>query len=390
MKGGIFNGLRGKSLSLILIIVICVAVPLWYWEKTPLVTFLPQQNRLEILSPVIPTDASAKNSTHLKDREKGNVEEGFSNAGREKEHLIATVVETRSGQEEKGFQIAPVGSVPASFPEERKGDDGLMTPPVEEKGCNYAKGKWIADSRWPLYSGFECKQWLSSMWACRLTQRTDFDYEGFRWQPENCEMRAFDGSTFLKRMQDKTFALVGDSLGRQQFQSLMCMVTGGKDSPEVENVGWKYGLVKARGAIRPDGWAYLFPRTNTTILFYCITSIHSTFWCSIQGTIGTELPQHPRLKAFFRTLSPRHFFNGDWNTGGSCNNSIPLAGGDTVSQDESRDPVVAGAVKGTRVKLLDITALSQLRDEGHMSQISVPGKESSRLGFLPDIKYPIK
>lgn len=83
---------------------------------------------------VIPTDASAKNSTHLKDREKGNVEEGFSNAGREKEHLIATVVETRSGQEEKGFQIAPVGSVPASFPEERKGDDGLMTPPVEEKG----------------------------------------------------------------------------------------------------------------------------------------------------------------------------------------------------------------------------------------------------------------
>eukprot|EP00268_Persea_americana_P015917 TRINITY_DN1751_c2_g3_i1.p1 TRINITY_DN1751_c2_g3~~TRINITY_DN1751_c2_g3_i1.p1 ORF type:complete len:475 (-),score=74.96 TRINITY_DN1751_c2_g3_i1:535-1959(-) len=445
MKGGIFNGLRGKSLSLILIIVICVAVPLWYWEKTPLVTFLPQQNRLEILSPVIPTDASAKNSTHLKDREKGNVEEGFSNAGREKEHLIATVVETRSGQEEKGFQIAPVGSVPASFPEERKADDGLMTPPVEEKGCNYAKGKWIADSRWPLYSGFECKQWLSSMWACRLTQRTDFDYEGFRWQPENCEMRAFDGSTFLKRMQDKTFALVGDSLGRQQFQSLMCMVTGGKDSPEVENVGWKYGLVKARGAIRPDGWAYLFPRTNTTILFYWSASLclleplnttdpatnyamhldrpvaflqHylHTFdvlvlntghhwnrgkflanrWVmyvggkpnkdkklsmimnarnftvySIAKWLDSQLPQHPRLKAFFRTLSPRHFFNGDWNTGGSCNNSIPLAGGDTVSQDESRDPVVAGAVKGTRVKLLDITALSQLRDEGHMSRYSI-------------------
>lgn len=83
---------------------------------------------------VILNDASAKNSTYLKEKEKGNVEEGFSNAGREKEHLIATVVETRSGQEEKGFQIAPFGSVPASFPEERKGDDGLMTPPVEAKG----------------------------------------------------------------------------------------------------------------------------------------------------------------------------------------------------------------------------------------------------------------
>ena len=29
------------------------------------------------------------------------------------------------------------------------------------------------------------------------------------------------------RMQDKTIAYVGDSLGRQMFQSMMCMVTGG-------------------------------------------------------------------------------------------------------------------------------------------------------------------
>ncbi|RLN04874.1 protein trichome birefringence-like 14 isoform X1 [Panicum miliaceum] len=30
------------------------------------------------------------------------------------------------------------------------------------------------------------------------------------------------------RMQDKTIAYVGDSLGRQMFESMMCMVTGGK------------------------------------------------------------------------------------------------------------------------------------------------------------------
>ena len=46
-------------------------------------------------------------------------------------------------------------------------------------------------------------------------------------------------------MQHKTVALVGDSLGRQQFQSLMCMVTSGKDSSEVVDVGSEYGLVKA-------------------------------------------------------------------------------------------------------------------------------------------------
>lgn len=65
--------------------------------------------------------------------------------------------------------------------------------------CNYAKGRWVADSRRPLYSGFECKQWLSEMWACRLTQRTDFSYEGYRWQPENCKMEDFERSAFLRR-----------------------------------------------------------------------------------------------------------------------------------------------------------------------------------------------
>lgn len=66
-------------------------------------------------------------------------------------------------------------------------------------------------------------------------------------------------------MRHKTLAFVGDSLGRQQFQSMMCIAAGGKYSPDVEDVGWKYGLVKALGALRPDGWAYQFPGTNTTI-----------------------------------------------------------------------------------------------------------------------------
>lgn len=54
------------------------------------------------------------------------------------------------------------------------------------------------DSR-PLYSGLGCKQWLSSMWACRMTQRTDFDYEKLRWRPKDCDMEDFTGPKFLKR-----------------------------------------------------------------------------------------------------------------------------------------------------------------------------------------------
>jgi hypothetical protein len=54
-------------------------------------------------------------------------------------------------------------------------------------------------------------------------------------------------------MQDKTIAYVGDSLGRQMFQSMMCMVTSGKHKPDVQDVGLEYEFVLAPGAKRPDG-----------------------------------------------------------------------------------------------------------------------------------------
>lgn len=92
--------------------------------------------------------------------------------------------------------------------------------------------------------------------------------------------------------------------------------------------------------------------------------------------LDSQLTSHPRLKVFFRTISPRHYRNGDWNTGGTCNNTIPLTNGSEVLQDGSNDKVVESAVRGTKVKLLDITAISELRDEAHMSGYSIRPTQS--------------
>lgn len=405
MKGGNYNRFRGRHLSVTLITLIFTTIILWVSEKNPsITTLLTGQDQFTWPSSEYHTDTVNNSSVSM--RPKGHIEEIF-------------------------FE-----EITAEETEELVHKDLV---------CNYAKGWWVADSRRPLYSGFGCKQWLSEMWACRLTQRLDFSYEGYRWLPNNCEMPEFERSAFLRRMQDKTIAFIGDSLGRQQFQSLMCMATGGEMSPEVEDVGKEYGLVKARGAKRPDGWAFRFPNTNTTILYYWsstladLVPINSTdprsnvamhldrppafmrkylhrfdvlvlntghHWnrgkltanrwvmyvngkpnddsklasmggaknftaYSISKWLDSQLPYLPRLKAFFRTISPRHFRNGDWNTGGSCDNTTPLTEGREVFQDQSSDEVVEGAVKGTRIKLLDITAVSDLRDEGHISHYSV-------------------
>ncbi|KAK6922799.1 Trichome birefringence-like, N-terminal domain [Dillenia turbinata] len=400
MKGASVNRSNGRRLSLTMLVLMFTTIFVWSWEKNPFVTtLLPAPDQL-----MVSLSESISEKEHT-----------------EEDHVHSSTKDITRNENTK-------------------------------QDCNYAKGRWVAGSRRPLYSGFGCNQWLSGMWACRLTSRPDFSYEGYRWQPENCEMPEFTGSDFLQKMQDKTLAFVGDSLGRQQFQSLMCMVTGGKEHPEVEDVGQDYGLVKAPGNMRPDGWAFRFPNTNTTILYYWSASlsdleplnlsdprsdvamhldhppsflsrflhrfdvlvlntghhwnrgkINGNRWVmhvngkpspqmqrmeigrvknftvhSIAKWLDSQLPYHPHLKAFFTTISPRHFFNGEWNTGGSCDNIVPMSHGSEVRQDESDDPVVESAVRGTRVKMLDITALSQLRDEGHISRYGSSYSENSK------------
>lgn len=434
-------------MAVALVAIVLFSTLLWTWETNPIASTLRSAHEWYHIPSEFPAEVPIDSVGTTKPKK-----------GVEKSLTPPTENETKL---QVGVQsAAAVDSHPKSpespfkkkvSPESRfqKKESSESSP--RNEACDYAKGKWVADSRRPLYSGFGCKQWLSSMWSCRMTQRPNFSFEGYRWQPKNCDMQEFDQSKFLRKMKDKTIAFIGDSLGRQQFQSLMCMATGGEESPEVQNVGWEYDLVKHRGAIRPDGWAYRFTKTNTTILYYWSASLcdlvplnitdkhtdvamhldrppafmrqylhrfdvlvlntghhwnrgklNANKWIMhVNGTpnedkkiaeilnaknlaiysvvkwLDLQLVSHPRLKAFFRTLSPRHFFNGDWNTGGSCDNTIPLSNGSEISLEGSSDPVIAGALNSTKIKILDITPLSQLRDEAHMSRYTIRGTLNS-------------
>ncbi|KAL6222072.1 hypothetical protein ACLB2K_005464 [Fragaria x ananassa] len=502
MKGG-FNGLKGKQISLITIVLMSTTILLWAWEKTPLLTtVVPPETRLQ-LSPElkdVSVDRSSEQVVHV-DKDVPELAERDAQKEEFRAGLGTTVDsgqdthksdgvnsdQVTNGVENNGKSLTSnveertsVDKRHSEKPKEKNSDlqkpidlahtnistggnrEDTLTTHKENPGCNYAKGKWVVGDKPPVYSGFGCKQWLSGMWACRLTQRTDFAYEMLRWQPKDCQMEEFEGSKFLKRMQDKTLAFVGDSLGRQQFQSLMCMVTGGNERNDVIDVGMEYGIAQARGDVRPNGWAYRFPSTNTTILYYWSASLcdvqpinatdpatdyamhldrppaflvqylhkfdvmvlntghhwnrgklKANRWVmyvrgqpnkdrkiemiwkaknltvySVVNWVNSQLPKYPGLKVFYRSISPRHFVGGDWNTGGSCDNTNPMSVGKEVLQDESSDESAAGAVKGTGVKILDITALSQLRDEGHISRFRLtakPGMQDCLHWCLPGV-----
>ncbi|XP_021996501.2 protein trichome birefringence-like 16 [Helianthus annuus] len=448
-----------KQLSLFFIIFVCASLVLWNWDKTPHLTALlpPDDQPLHLF----PVEVERKQDTRVKpeaEQAPPSLSTDFNTP--QTSHLENTklLVDNSISEPKDLSETAKQQSVTSQRTESTVIDTPMAK--AETKACNFGKGKWVPADNRPLYSGFGCKQWLSGMWACRLTQRTDFGYEKLKWQPKDCKMDDFTGAEFLKRMQDKTLAFVGDSLGRQQFQSLMCMVTGGEEMPDVEDVGKDFGLAKAQGSARPDGWAYRFPTTNTTILYYWSASLcdiepidptsettdyamhldrppaflkhfldrihvlvlntghhwnrgklNANRWVmyvggkpntnrriadiggaknftihSVVRWVNAELPKHPGLKAFLRSISPRHFFNGEWNTGGTCDSTSP--GSLEVLQDESSDPVAASAVKGTDVKLLDITGLSLVREEGHISRYSIraaPGMQDCLHWCLPGV-----
>ncbi|CAE6112767.1 unnamed protein product [Arabidopsis arenosa] len=464
---------RARDISVMLVVLVCATVVIWTWDKTPTSAFLPPEShylklqseeKVERLPTALNTETKDSYSlaTPFVNKE-GSKEDSPDNKDTEEEE--EKQMEEATGEARKTTHIKETSSDPESnilASDEERTDGSTSTAHIKNQACNYAKGKWVVDNHRPLYSGSQCKQWLASMWACRLMQRTDFAFESLRWQPKDCSMEEFEGSKFLRRMKNKTLAFVGDSLGRQQFQSMMCMITGGKERLDVLDVGPEFGFITPEGGARPGGWAYRFPETNTTVLYHWSSTLcdieplnitdpatehamhldrppaflrqylhkinvlvmntghhwnrgklNGNRWVmhvngvpntnkklaalgnaknfTIHSTVSwvnSQLPLHPGLKAFYRSLSPRHFVGGEWNTGGSCNNTTPMSIGKEVLQEESSDYSAGRAVKGTGVKLLDITALSHIRDEGHISRFSIsaaPGVQDCLHWCLPGV-----
>ncbi|CAF2367706.1 unnamed protein product [Brassica napus] len=376
---------KARDISVVLVVLVCATVVIWTWDTTPTSTFLPPESHFLKLE----TEEEVKRvPTALNTETKDSYSSATPLVNKEETKEVKREVAIREDETTKTTHIKETHSDPERAEQfvAKKDDVSTSTPRIPNKACNYAKGKWVVDNHHrPLYSGSHCKQWLASMWACRLMQRTDFAFERLRWQPKDCSMEEFEGSKFLKRMQNKNLAFVGDSLGRQQFQSMMCMITGGKERPDVLDVGPEFGFITPEGGGRPNGWAYRFPETNTTVLYHWSSTLcdiqplnisdpltehamhldrppaflrqylhkisvlvmntghhwnrgklNGNRWVmhlngipnankklaalgnaknfTIHSTVGwvsSQLPRHPGLKAFYRSLSPRHFVGGE-------------------------------------------------------------------------------
>ncbi|KAL7107260.1 hypothetical protein ACP275_06G043200 [Erythranthe tilingii] len=256
---------------------------------------------------------------------------------------------------------------------------------VADSDCDLYQGKWIYDSAGPLYTNNSCPV-LTQMQNCQGNGRPDKDYENWRWKPSECDLPRFDPKKFLELMRGKTLAFIGDSVARNQMESMLCIL-------------WQVEVPKNRGNKKMQ--RYYFRSTSTMIIRIWsswlihqttepfdfapagVTKLHldapdegfmqyitdfdvivlsSGHWFAKQSvyilnneivggqlwwpdkskkqkinnieafgvsvdTILTSMGTHPNYTGLtiLRSFSPDHYEGGAWNTGGSCTGKVSPA-----------------------------------------------------------------
>ncbi|XP_024625765.1 protein trichome birefringence-like 20 isoform X8 [Medicago truncatula] len=254
-----------------------------------------------------------------------------------------------------------------------------------EKSCDYLIGNWVHDKRGPLYNGTTCNE-IRENQNCIVNGRPDTSYLYWRWKPNECDLPIFDPNTFLKLMSNMNIVFVGDSLSRNQLESLICLLSTVSKPKYINHIGsigrwyfpsynanltsyWAPFLVKGdqRRKEGPnyntihldhvsENWAKDIDQMDLIMLsfghwFLDIPSVYyendSVIGCSIchdlkskYNDIGFYVPMRKALRialntiierkmvkgneidVIVRTFSPTHF-EGSWDKGGTCSKKNP-------------------------------------------------------------------
>lgn len=94
-----------------------------------------------------------------------------------------------------------------------------------QKGCDLFKGTWVSQSNGTYYSNETCPLIIDQQ-NCLKFGKPETDFLNWRWKPDQCELPRFDAAEFLEIVRGKSVAFVGDSVGKNQMQSLLCLLYG--------------------------------------------------------------------------------------------------------------------------------------------------------------------
>eukprot|EP01018_Ginkgo_biloba_P010970 Gb_06481 [translate_table: standard] len=176
---------------------------------------------------------------------------------------------------------------------------------IEGTQCDLFSGKWIRDESYPLYAAGECP-YLSAQVSCQKNDRPDSDYQHWRWQPRDCRIPRFNATDMLERMRGKRLMFVGDSINRNQWESMVCLLQS--DLPNnkkfIDNQSHLYKVFKAKeyNCSVEFFWAPFLVELDETNKILRLDSIenHGEYWKGVDMLVFNSAHWWSRSK--FRTL----------------------------------------------------------------------------------------
>ncbi|GFY86823.1 similar to TRICHOME BIREFRINGENCE-LIKE 19 [Actinidia rufa] len=248
----------------------------------------------------------------------------------------------------------------------------------------YSRGSGVPNPKGPYYTN-ETKCEIDDRQNCmKFGTRPDTDFMKWRWKPYKCELPLFDALEFLELVRGKKLAFLGDSVGRNQMQSLVCLLASAvipqdiSYTPDKRFRSWLYAdynftiialwsplLVKASEPDEPQGYlmnlyldepdeAWTSQIEDIDILIISAgqwffrpfvyyqkgemvgchicnknnikeLDVFYTYKMAFRTAFQTLLKARKfRGLTFLRTFSASQFENGEWNTGGDCRRKKPF------------------------------------------------------------------
>jgi len=103
-------------------------------------------------------------------------------------------------------------------------NESASLPSTSIKKCDIFTGEWVPNPKAPYYTNKTC--WaIHEHQNCMKYGRPDSEFMKWKWKPNGCELPVFNPFQFLELMRGKSMAFVGDSVGRNQMQSMICLLS---------------------------------------------------------------------------------------------------------------------------------------------------------------------